>query len=246
MPREAIVLANGTRFETQEAGRKHFRLLRDEQTLGKPIADASHHSDLLALYQRYTELVLTPKDRRAISDVSHFTTTINTGKGRKPTRGFRVYFKDGQSSDFSFPHAIRGKGKSVFDDFRDACRRAVDADIQLFKESYFIANEDPFGFVPSQLSGESIPRRHAHVDHEGQTFHEIAKAFMLSKGWSDVPAGVISEQAENQTTTIFVDQKIREEFRQFHNATAKLRVISEKENLTLAGKANRGRKRKDV
>jgi hypothetical protein len=101
-----VDLSNGRSWKSQKAATEHYRAIRDRYADRAPIDDASDHDDLAALLERY-DTAHTDEDTKIGSGIDYFEVRTNFGSGG-PTRGFWVTRKDGTSTDFSFPWAIRG------------------------------------------------------------------------------------------------------------------------------------------
>jgi hypothetical protein len=51
----------------------------------------------------------------------------------------------------------------------------------------------------------------------------------------DIHADVLSAPGDAQFSTTFIDEELRDEFREYHHSVAKLRIISAQKNLSLGG-----------
>jgi len=93
----------------------------------------------------------------------------------------------------------------------------------------------PNGVVACGLTGAPIAQAGAHVDHDDPSFASIILSFRQAQGWAGaVPPGVLTTGADAQTTTTFVRAIDEAAFRAFHQAHAKLRVVSAAANLARA------------
>lgn len=226
-----ISLSNGRVWNTQKVATDHFRTLRDRYPDGVPIEDASDHSDLVALVERF-DAAHGKNDSKAGSGIGHFEVRTNTGAGGA-TRGFWVIRTDGSETDFSFIWAIRGEPKPLFQEFADACRAAVLSDIRTAKRVFFDEHADELGFVECEISGDLLTFEEAHVDHADPTFSALVVAFREERGWhSEVPEGTLSDAADGQFTTTFASEEVAMAFRIAHYRNAELRIISGPQNLS--------------
>ena len=157
---------------------------------------------------------------------------MNTGAGFA-TPGFWLVRPNGEATDFSYLRAVEGRGKSQDLEFADACRRAVAGDLDAFVRGQFAGARD--GMVVCGLTGAPITQAEAHVDHDNPSFGSIILSFRQAQGWGGlVPRGVLTAGADAQTTTTFVGAADEAAFRAFHQAHARLRVVSATANLARA------------
>ncbi len=137
--------------------------------------------------------------------------------------------------------------KSSAQEFYDACRGAVAADLLAAKRRHFETHGDDAGRVPCDLSDELISFAEAHLDHAYPTFGQLVVSFRAARGWQHgVPVGVLTPPADAQTTTSFLDASAAEAFRQFHQAAATLRIVSRTRNLAMAAGQRRPKIRRPV
>lgn len=224
-----ITLSNGRWFNSQEAAKKHFRNILHAYPHGAVVNNPSHHSDLVALSERYDSIVTDQPHPKIGSGIKHFEIRFNIGPGYK-TPSFWIVRTDGTSTDFSFYTAISGQPMPRSREFTDACRRAVTSQIEEFKRK----EADENGQVYCAISGQLINTAEAHVDHYDPPFREIVWQFREMKGWKDdIPAGVLSLPQDAQTTTTFIEPSDILSFQVFHAGVAKLRILSAAEHRKL-------------
>ncbi|MGH6753042.1 MAG: DUF3223 domain-containing protein, partial [Bradyrhizobium sp.] len=143
--------------------------------------------------------------------------------------------------------AVKGEPKSNAQEFYDACRRAVAADLLAAKKRHFETYRDGDGRVPCDLSDELILFAEAHLDHAYPTFGQLVVSFRAARGWQHgVPVGVLTPPADVQTTTSFLDASAAEAFRQFHRGAATLRIISRARNLAMSAGQRRPKIKRPV
>lgn len=88
---------------------------------------------------------------------------------------------DRSTTDFSYGSCITGKGKTLFQEFMEACREAVRDDLIETKYTYFRENSDGDGKVVCAISGEKITDKESHLDHvKPLTFQVIVVTFIKS------------------------------------------------------------------
>lgn len=230
---KTIILSNGREWKTQKAAEQHFREIRDRHPLRTPIDDAQDHADLMALLERF-DAAHAEEDSQIGCGVDHFDVRMNYGSGGA-TKGFWVIRVDGTETDFSFIWAVKGTPKPEVQEFADACRAAVMADLHAAKREFFAKHGDADGCVPCEITGKLVSIDDAHVDHAFPTFGALVQSFKAARQWHrGIPPGVLTHPQDNQTTTAFVDPDVADAFRAFHHAAASLRVIAKGQNLSMA------------
>jgi hypothetical protein len=233
MMAKPISLPNGRFWKTQTEALAHFKEMLARHSDDQIVEGRSDHDDLVALLERY-DAVITDSPAKIGSGVEHFFRRRNVGEGYS-TPGFWVHRTDGTDTDFSYISAVKGEPKSNAQEFYDACRRAVAADLLAAKKRHFETYRDGDGRVPCDLSDELILFAEAHLDHAYPTFGQLVVSFRAARGWQHaVPVGVLTPPADIQTTTSFLDASAAEAFRQFHRGAATLRIISRARNLAMS------------
>lgn len=225
MTKKPVRLPNGKEWPSRGDAISYFREIRDRHSVGAPILDRSDHDDLLALLERY-DLAITDGPPKIGVGVDHFETRINVANGGR-TIGFWAVRIDDTETDFSFIRAVNEAPKREFEQLTDACRGAVFPEVQSAKCLYFATHSDGSGDVGCPLTGDAISADECALEYVGARFGQLVKDYADRQGWrTAVPAGVMSEAADAQTTTVFVSREHEEEFRRFHRAEAKVRVVS--------------------
>ena len=242
---KAIELPNGRKWRTQTAALEHFKAMLGRYGDNAIIDDRMDHDDLVALLERY-DSVATDSPSKIGPGVDSFLRRRNVGEGYS-TPGFWVRRVDGSETDFSYIWAVKGEPKSNAQEFYDACREAVGADLAAAKRRHFREHGDADGRVPCELTGNPITIDEAHLDHAYPTFGHLVVTFRAARGWQHgVPDGVLSKPADGQTTTTFVDRDAAEAFRVFHHASALMRIVARHRNLAMAASQRRPRVRLPV
>lgn len=100
------------------------------------IEDRADHDDLIALLECYDSVIVDGPSKIG-GGVGSFFRRRNTGEGYS-TPGFWVRRVDGSETDFSYLAAVRGVPKSNAQEFYDACRSAVGADLKAAKARHYI------------------------------------------------------------------------------------------------------------
>lgn len=225
MAKKPVRLPNGKEWPSRGEAISYFRELRDRQTIGAPILDRSDHDDLLALLERY-DLAITDGPSKIGEGVNHFETRINVTNGGRNV-GFWAIRVNDTETDFSFIRAVNEAPKKDLEQLSDACRASVFAEVQSAKNLYFAVHDNGSGLVACALTGAGISIDDCALEYVGTKFSQLVKDYADCQGWGTiVPAGIVSEASDAQTATIFASRVHEEEFRRFHRATAKIRVIS--------------------
>lgn len=143
-----------------------------------------------------------------------------------PTRGFWLEREDGTKTDFSFYRCV--SPPSPLRDFKEACRRAIAPFVIDFRQRFF--RHQATATCP--VLGKSIAIHSSHVDHAPpETFEKIVSDFIEARG-VDVEKAPLMEHDDGKIGNWFVDDVFENDWINFHNERAKLRVISVEANLS--------------
>lgn len=117
-------------------------------------------------------------------------------------------------------------------------------DLREAKKDFFGEWADSDGTVECAVTGDRIKFDEAHLDHAApQTFQMLVKGFRTES--RVIPSREnLSQPADNQTSTTFVDTDVERRWRNYHYAMTKddgLRIVRAKANLESGGR-NRIRK----
>lgn len=146
-----------------------------------------------------------------------------------PCKMFTLVRTDGSETDFSYRACIYPPSHEA--DFREACRQVVLDDILAFKRTVFDAEANECNEVSCAATGMLVGWNEAHIDHAPPwTFKAIVDAFIDETG-VDVGAVHLTGSADNECQQRFADSELTERFRTFHNARARLRVVTKAANL---------------
>lgn len=77
---KAMKLSNGREFSSQKAATVHFRAILHAYADGDEIIDATHHSDLVALLERYDDAI-TDTSSKIGTGIVRFERRLNVGAG---------------------------------------------------------------------------------------------------------------------------------------------------------------------
>jgi hypothetical protein len=224
MARQPIVL-KGIEFKFQKDAIYHFKNMLERYRNGQTIA-GDDRDMLLALLERHPQ---------AYKKIGCGVKRLYKDRTDMPTSCFWIERTDASRTDFSYRIAISAKGKSLDQEFLEACRAAVKHDLWVAKEKHFEDFADSDKRVECDITGEKVAFNESHLDHKKpMTFQVIVESFIGANDIEIKPEMLLmSQDAQFQTTMI--DQELKDKFRRYHYKMAKLRVIKAELNLSLGG-----------
>jgi len=224
MARQPVEIGDLT-FASKKDAKAFFREMLGRYTDGQTIesGDAIH---LEALIERHPEA-----EHKIGCGVKRFYRDATD----QPTSCFWIERTDGSCTDFSFHSCVDMKGKSLYQEFSEACREAVRQELIAAKGRHFKAHADSTGRLACDVTGEMIGIDEAHLDHaKPMTFQVIVATFCAAHEIKISPH-LLSRPSDAQFVTTFADLAIAERFRQYHRRVAVLRIVKAKKNLSLGG-----------
>jgi hypothetical protein len=225
MPNKPLVLPNGKAFPSRGAAEDHFLDMRSRHTLNTPIDDAVDHEDLLALLERYDEAIHDGPSKTGVG-IAHFETRLNRTNGGTNV-GFWAVRVDNSETDFSIIKAVAAKGSTEAQQFSDACRVAIGADLNEAKLAHFAIWGDAAGTIECEATGALIERSEARADYVMKPLRDIVHGFRVSRRWEErLPDGVITRPNDAQTITQFDDPIAAADFKRYHHAVAQIRIVA--------------------
>ena len=152
----------------------------------------------------------------------------------KPHRGYQIKMQDGRQIDIGqdyLLHRASASSSEAHDAVREAARYSIQTAIIKFKEKTFAGRDQMTSEYPK--SSEIVDRFSCHVDHFDLTFDDAIRKFLLERGISEKQIELkwedhIGAQAQ------FVDTSLEQAWIEFHDKNCHLRIISARENLSLA------------
>lgn len=187
-----------------------------------------HHNMLSKLIERHPEA-----DQKKGVGIKHFY-KARTDKG---TSCFYIEREDGSTTEFSYIFAVKAKGKSLYQEFLDACRHSVEDYLIKIKDLFFHTRSDSEGKVECELTGRKISRKESHLDHMAPlTFQVIVKTFICANKIK-ISKEMLTSPSDNRITPKFIDEEMKNKFVEFHEYITKdnLRIIESRSNLSLGG-----------
>ena len=224
MARERVTIGTLT-FTFKKDAKQYFKEMlaryRNNQDINGE--DSEHLQDLLERH---------PEAREKIGcGIKHFF-KAPTDQG---TSCFWLEREDESRTDFSYITCVDSKGKSLYQEFAEACREAVREDLQKAKKDHFDAHGDSEDKVACEITGEKLALYESHLDHKKpMTFQVIVRTFIAANS-IDIKPEMLSIAGDAQFVTTFVDKEIEKKFQQYHHSVAHLRIIKPRVNLSLGG-----------
>lgn len=224
MARQPIVIGPKS-FKYQKDAIEYFRDLLSISRANVTV-DGEHHEILSALIERH------PKATRKIGVGIKRFYKAPTEMG---TSCFWLERVDGTKTDFSFYAAVKAKGKSLYQEFAEACRNAVKNDLEDAKKGFFEQYGDEDRKVSCDITGEKLAIYESHLDHKKPlTFQVIVRTFIIANK-IEIQKSILSMSQDGQFETTFVDQSIKHQFIAYHRQVADLRIINPSANASLGG-----------
>jgi len=219
------VIIGGLEFKTKKAAKEYFKRMLAKYRDGDMVSDEdSVYLD--KLIERHPEAA-----QKIGVGIKKFYRQI-TDEG---TSCFWLERNDGSKTEFSYLTCVDAKGKSLYQEFAEACRECVKKDLIETKKEYFGKHAEPGGRVSCDITGEMIKFDESHLDHKKpMTFQVIVRTFIAAHSIT-LSRNVLTEPRDQQFTTAFTDKDLSEKFRDYHHNVAQLRVIKSKLNLSLGG-----------
>ena len=147
---------------------------------------------------------------------------IGMGSTDYKNRCFWLERMDGTKTDFSFIKCLSSANEHS--DYLKACRKAVEYVVINFRDITFANN----AIIYCPVLGVQITKNESHVDHYYVPFIKIAKDFFETL---NQPPVIL--HGDGKIGVEFADKRLERNWIDYHNKYAKLRVISEKANLSL-------------
>jgi hypothetical protein len=212
-------------FKTKKAAKDYFKSMLSRYSDGQDISEDD--SDILnSLIERHPE---------ASQKIGVGVKRFFRERAEQGTSCFWIERSDGSKTEFSYPSCVDAKGKSLYQEFAEACREAVKDDLVATKKAYFGEHAKSEGRVACEISGEMIRFNESHLDHKKpMTFQVIVRTF-IAANQIEISADMLSKPADQQFATRFIDEELASQFIEYHHRVAQLRVIKPRLNLSLGG-----------
>jgi hypothetical protein len=212
-------------FKTKKEAKEYFKSMLARYSDGQSVSEEDS-GILNGLIERHPE---------AGQKIGTGITRFFRDRAEQGTSCFWIERNDGSKTEFSYLTCVDAKGKSLYQEFAEACREAVRADLVASKKAYFGQYADNTGRVGCEISGEMIRFDESHLDHKKpMTFQVIVRTFIAANR-IEISTDMLSEPADKQFATTFVDDDLKARFIEYHHSVAQLRVIKPGLNLSLGG-----------
>lgn len=202
-------------FDSRQEAREHFRAMLRRYKPGERLND-DDTQDLAGLLRRHTEY-----HDKVGCGISHFEVMLN----EHGTVGFYLVRTDGSGTDFSFIHCINNRPPSLKQEVHEAFRNAIQPEILRMRDDFQRQHRTTDGLFVCAVSNERIPFHRGSIDHRPpMTFEVIVETFLAAHRMTldQVP---LTEKQDNQIATELTDDRIKEQFIEYHNKVARLDFI---------------------
>ena len=168
---------------------------------------------------------------------------IRIAKVQFNTKCFEVIYEDGETEIISYRAIINQPKINYFNNFREAARNIVHKDTRSVKNEYF-SKFSKKGYVPCQETGILSKWTELVVDHrQPNTFSVIVDRFIeLNR----IKLNEIEYKIDEENFYVFKDEKLAEEFRQYHEEKAVLRIVRKECNSSRAFQGRIKEQKKDL
>lgn len=168
---------------------------------------------------------------------------IQVSKVQFNTKCFEVFYSDQTSCIISYLMIINNTKYTPEKLFYVACRNSIHSDIHAIKQGYFDKNSKQ-GQVKCQETGVLSKWTELVVDHrQPNTFSIIVDRF---KEVNRIDLDSIEYTVNEQNHIVFKNDRLTEEFKQYHKEKASLRIVRTECNLGRTGMARVKRTTKDL
>ena len=178
---------------------------------------------------------VTQQDAKYLMDVlaMHPEAEVKIGCGVKRLYKDKACFwlerLDGTRTDFSYRYCISGKPPTLKREFLNACRQAVRDDLMATKGEILERIGSTDRMVKCSVTGKIIPFADVHLDHAApMTFEVIVKTFLAAH---KIKPEDLSPPGDKQWVTRFTNKRLEQDFPDYHNKVAVLRIVSSQVNL---------------
>jgi hypothetical protein len=159
------------------------------------------------------------------------------------TKCFEIIYNDLSSQCFSYIMMINRPKYNPDKLFNTACRNAIQNHINAIKKKYF-KDYSINGFVKCQETNQMSKWEDLAVDHrQPNTFSVIVDRF---KEVNKIDVANVEYSSDNNNGLVFENEKLIEEFRNYHKEKANLRIVRKECNSKRAAMARLKRSSKDL
>jgi hypothetical protein len=228
MPGHKVIIVVGDsqmEFDSKSSAKKFFKAMKDGYR-NEDTINAEDSLLLRGLLERHPEA-----HQKFGCGIKRFFKR----KSDKGTDCFWIEREDGTQTDFSYRDCVDAKGKSLLQEFAEACREAVQPQLDEAKREHFRKFGDADGKVRCEVTDKMVAHYESHLDHKPpMTFQMIVTTFIAANK-IEINRDMLSAPADAQFVTTLIDIDLTQRFIEYHTKVAHLRIVAKKENLRLGG-----------
>lgn len=219
-------------FATKKDALTHYKTILNSYDFGSELEtnDFNDIMNLLETHPRVKEKIGVGIDKVRVAKVQY------------KSKSFELVRTDGSTEFFSYTKRINSP-KTNFTKFREACRQAIQDDLRNVKLDYFEKHSKK-GHVKCQESKELAKYEELNVDHrQPNTFSVITDRFIeLNRLDLEKIEYIQIDGGPNELK----DNKLKQDFRKYHQEKANLRIVKKDLNLGRSFQAKVNRQKKDL
>lgn len=219
-------------FATKKDALTHYKAILNSYDFGNELEtnDFNDIMNLLETHPQVNEKIGVGIDKVRVAKVQY------------NTKSFELVRTDGSTEFFSYTKRINSP-KTNFTRFREACRQAIQDDLRNVKLDYFEKHSKK-GRVKCQESKELAKYEELNIDHrQPNTFSVIVDRFIeLNNLDIEKNEYIQVDGGPNELK----DDKLKQDFRKYHQDKANLRIVKKDLNLGRSFQARVNRQKKDL
>jgi len=145
-------------------------------------------------------------------------------------KNYLLHRIDSSTTDISFIIAARGKSDSLKKKLMSACRNAIQQIILEQKDKI------KYGIQQCPITNQILTKENTHIDHYDLTFKEVFDKWIKNFDIQELQKKLNDSSKDLVVEDFFIDEEIKKNFVEFHNANTHLRPISTNANLSILRK----------
>jgi hypothetical protein len=219
-------------FATKKDALTHYKTILNSYDFGNEL-ETNDFNDIMNLLEIHPQV----KEKIGVG-----IDKVRVAKVQYNTKSFELVRTDGSTEFFSYTKRINSP-KTNFTKFREACRQAIQDDLRNVKLDYF-EKYSKKGQVKCQETKELAKYEELNVDHrQPNTFSVISDRFIeLNKLDLEKIEYIQIGGGPNELK----DDKLKQNFRKYHQEKANLRIVKKDLNLSRSFQARVNRQKKDL
>jgi len=239
-----------TEFSSKKSTLEYYKDILNSYDFGASLSD-EHYNDLIDLLNYnsddYDENVEQLNEITSVceeeDDSSINIVDIRIAKFQFNTKCFEVVYSNGDTWIISYRLFISNINTSPRSYFNRVCRYTIQPDLIKVKQAYFskFAKESK---APCQESKEFLYYEDLVVDHrQPNTLSVIIDRFIEA---FSIDVDQVEYKYTSGKVTLFEDEELANNFRQYHKEKALLRIVSKRLNLSRSGMARLKEMKNDI